>query len=82
MYELMANFDSRKSFYGKARVLEEGDRKTLISYNTKICTISGPGTFQKLWSGWSNTTARHINEFRQQAGLPAINKKQWHDLPM
>ena len=36
-YELEPKFDSRKSFYGKAVVVEENDFISLISYNSCIC---------------------------------------------
>lgn len=35
-YELQARFDSRKSFYGKAHVEEDGNTKTLLSDKKKF----------------------------------------------
>lgn len=54
--------DSRKSFYGKAKVIEDDDKITLISYNTPVCEIVN-GEFRKIWNGHSMTTTRHINSF-------------------
>lgn len=58
-YELTPN-DSRKSFYGKARV---EIAETLYSYNTPIIRRNPSGELVKLWDGWSATTGRHIAAF-------------------
>lgn len=66
-YELQARFDARKSFYGKAHVIEYADgTKQLKSYNTIVCEISPKGVFKLLWDGKTQTTNRHIKEFRKQ----------------
>lgn len=75
---------SQASFYGKAKVLLEGDFIYLKSYNTIVAAIdiSTPDyTFTRLWKGYSVTTLKHINDFRQLYNLPAINKKEWLELP-
>lgn len=46
----------RKSFYGKARVVEDRGIKTLYSYNTAVCKINRNGKFIRLWAGYSATT--------------------------
>lgn len=67
IYELSPRYDSRKSFYGKAHVLEFPDgTKQLQSYNTIVCELSPDGVFSMLWDGKSQTTSRHIKEFRKQ----------------
>ena len=73
IYELMARYDSRKSFYGKAHVIEDGDRKVLKSYNTYVCYIENGIPYNMDGSvitgtryGWSQTTNRHIKEFIKQ----------------
>lgn len=71
--------DSRKSFYGKARVIEDGDTYTLISYTTAVARIQG-GRFARLWDGYSATTMRHINSFRNTYGFESIPKKVWDGL--
>lgn len=76
---LKPEFDSRKSFYNKAVVKIENNKKTLYSYNTKICSIVD-NVFHKYWNGYSATTMRHISEFRLQNGLPAMGKKEWENL--
>lgn len=63
MYELIPN-DSRKSFYGKAKVMIDQDgSETLYSYDTPIIKRTATGELVKLWNGWSQTTGRHINAF-------------------
>ena len=66
MYELMARYDSRKSFYGKAHVIElDNGVKQLQSYNTIVGEIKDNKYYQ-LWDGKSQTTTRHIKEFKKQ----------------
>lgn len=67
-YDLVPIYDGRKSFYGKARVVEDEDGKTLISYTTKVCRIDKNGNVERLWSGNSQTTNRHVKEFLRQNG--------------
>lgn len=58
--ELSPN-DSRKSFYGKARVRTDDDgTETLISYKTEVARRLPNDDIEKLWDGWSATTGRHI----------------------
>ena len=73
IYEL-APADSRKSFYGKAKVIVENDTETLVSYDTPIIRRYSNGKLERLWSGWSATTGRHITAFC------GINKKQYEDM--
>ena len=70
VYEL-APTDSHKSFYGKAKVLVENDTETLVSYDTPIIRRYSNGKLERLWSGWSATTGRHV------AAFCGINKKQY-----
>ena len=67
MFDLEARYDSRKSFYGKAKVTEEEDGSlSLYSYNTKVATIKG-GKLEKLdYADYSMTTRRHVREFERQ----------------
>ena len=67
IYELAAIYDSRKSFYGKVKVIELDDGAIqLQSYNTIVCEIDKDGYFRKLWDGNTQTTNRHIKEFTRQ----------------
>ena len=78
----MANFElkpntSRKSFYGKAEVIERdnGDIE-LRSYNTIVARIRN-GNFERLWSGYSATTMRHVNAFLDYFGISGGGKAWW-----
>ena len=75
--ELKARYDHAASFYGKAKVIIEGDTAYLRSYNTIVCSIDKNGTFRRHWGGYSATTMRHVNEFMKQYGLPDGGKKFW-----
>lgn len=74
-YELIP-IDGRKSFYGKAIVVENMGCKTLWSYGTAIIRQRKDDTLVRLWDGWSTTTGRHIKSF---CGL---NKAQFLNLPI
>lgn len=66
IYELSARYDSRKSFCGKAKVIElDNGTKQLLSYSTIVGEIKN-GEYFQLWDGKSQTTTRHINEFKKQ----------------
>lgn len=64
-YELDARFDSRKSFYGKAKVIDyENGTYELRSYST-IVSRCKDGKVEHLGK-WSQTTSRHQREFEKQ----------------
>lgn len=64
-YELDARFDSRKSFYGKAKVIDHGNGfLQLLSYDT-IVSECKDGKVTHLGK-WSQTTSRHQREFERQ----------------
>ena len=70
-------------YYGKAHILTFADgTKALKSYETTVCMITPAGDFIRLWGGYSNTTKRHINDFRRLFDLPALNKAEWCALPV
>ena len=65
--ELTPIHSTRKSFYGKAKVIISDTGKVqLQSYDTIVCEIDEHNNFNMLWDGKSNTTSRHIKEFKQQ----------------
>lgn len=65
IYELEPQFDARKSFYGKAHVIDNEDGTfELQSYNTIVSRCIN-GKVEELGK-WSNTTTRHQKEFRRQ----------------
>jgi len=75
IFELFPKYDTRKSFYGKARIIEhENGDKDLISYTTTVASIKNDILYVYGW--FSNTTARHINEFLKQNGFAPMTKKE------
>lgn len=75
-YELKPT-NNRKSFYGKAEVIhkENGDIE-LRSYQTIVARIRH-GKFERLWSGYSQTTMNHINSFLDAFGIRGGGKAWW-----
>lgn len=65
VFELSAVYDSRKSFYGKAQVINYGNGyMELKSYNTIVSRVNN-GEVEHLGK-WSVTTSRHQREFEKQ----------------
>lgn len=65
IYELNPQFDARKSFYGKAHVIDyENGTFELQSYETIVSRCVN-GNVEELGK-FSNTTTRHQKEFRKQ----------------
>ena len=74
IYELIPT-DGRKSFYGKAKVIVESNgTETLYSYDTPIIKRTKQGKLTRLYSGWSQTTGRHI------AAFCGLNKAEFMNL--
>jgi hypothetical protein len=68
--------DGRKSFYGKCFTLtDDAGNETLYSYNTAVMIRTAAGNLERIWSGWSATTGRHI------AAFCGLNKKGFTALP-
>lgn len=74
---LSPQYDSRKSFYNKAHVVDDNDgNSTLYSYNTPVCRITdGKVELLPKWD-YSATTLRHVKDFLQQNGFEAGSKAQ------
>lgn len=73
--------DSRKSFYGKAKVLADYPVVWLISYTTRVAAIKYDGAIEgharaEVYGTYSPTTLRHIKEFLRQYGFRADSAKQ------
>ena len=74
-------YDNRKSFYGKAKVLENGAKYTLYSYETPVIEYNKKtGEIERLWDGYSLTTMRHVNSFLRHFYLKGGGKKWWDSL--
>jgi len=79
VFELVPIYDGRKSFYKKAKVIENRHSKFLKSYNTKVASIlySDNDIIKvEVYGIYSNTTLRHVKEFLKQNGFKAENKNQ------
>lgn len=78
IYELPNIGDRRKSFCGKAKVIEKDNgEKVLQSYDTEVCKITSSGEFVRMWDGYSSTTMRHINSFLQFFDILGGGKSWW-----
>ena len=77
--------DNHKSFYKKAYILETKSGMIFLkSYNTIVCRIGPNGDFHRYWSGFSNTTMRHIRSFCDEFGIGDGNVYSvwWHKQPV
>ena len=74
--ELCPYYDSAKSFYGKAKVIEIENDVFLISYDTIVAFFNRDTKIAKVIDTYSATTLRHIKEFLKQSGFKAETKKQ------
>ncbi len=75
--------DSRKSFYGKAKVYQRDDGSAVLkSYDTDVCMIDAHGVFHRFWSGESATTTRHINSFLAYYGIDGGGISWWRKQPV
>lgn len=73
-YEMQTQYDSSKSFYGKAKVRNENGKIILHSYNTDVAYIENGRAV--VTNTQSPTTVRHIKEFLKQHGYKAETKGQ------
>lgn len=85
LYTLEPQHDTRKSFYNKAKVFRNSKGSILLmSYSTIVAEIVDEiveGERKVKVFGWySNTTARHINEFLQQNGFDKMSKKEMEEM--
>jgi hypothetical protein len=60
--------------YGANAVEVDG---TLVSYETMVARIGKDGSFHRLCGGWTATTGRHINAFREFHGMGKLSKSEW-----
>lgn len=76
IYDLSPRYDSRASFYNKAKVDtgDNGDKNKLYSYNTLVAEIKDGKPV--VYGTYSATTLRHIKEWLIQNGFKAENKAQ------
>lgn len=83
IYDLPVMQGRVKSFYGKAKVIEEDNgEKVLQSYNTKVCKITSSGEVVRMWAGYSVTTMRHVNNFLIFFNVDGGGKSWWDGQPV
>lgn len=77
-YELPVVYDARASFYGKAQVIIDGDKKILKSYESLVCMVENGQVFfnKDIESLTSQTTLRHIKDFLKQNGFNEYEAKK------
>lgn len=74
--------NGRKSFYGKAKVIETDDgEKILISYNTPVLKRTAGGDLFRLWTGETHTTITHVNAFLKFYGVDGGGVAFWRTIP-
>lgn len=77
--DLVPEYASVKSFYGKAKVLLFEDyTKALYSYTTRVLEhdFDGIKILPVDVDSFSATTNRHINEYLEQCGKKKLSKKE------
>ena len=75
-YELKPVYDTAKSFYGKARVLDIAGGSNLYSYDVKVVSILDKPRITCRLDQLTKTTLRHIKDFLKQNGYEAETKAQ------
>ena len=79
LFELQPH-KGRKSFYGKAQVIQQEINGEIISklqsYSTIVAEYNHTTNTMTVRGWYSNTTARHINAFLNYYGFNTCNKKQ------
>ena len=74
---LQARYDSRADFYKKAKIIKYNGALYLQSYSTIVAKFEDGKAIVNGW--YSQTTARHINEFLYQMGCEKMTKKQMEE---
>lgn len=73
LVEMKPQFESAKSYYGKAHIENGVWNKRLISYSTIVAEYEWASKKLIIHGEYSNTTLRHIKEFAQQMGFPKLS---------
>lgn len=71
-----------KGSYDRAAIIYHTNNSVLLrSYYTDIAVIY-KGKFYKIWKGFTVTTLKHINLFRQEYSFSTLTKRDWIELPI
>lgn len=75
---LKARYDSRKSFYKKARIFKYENQIYLVSYDTIVVILKqNKGCIEySIFGYYSQTTKRHIDEILKQLNLGKVSTKE------
>lgn len=73
--------DSRKSFNGRAKIVEANGRKNLLSYSTLMCGIDSRGKIHRYSDFQSATTNRHVKAFLETVGADCTTS-EFKKLPL
>lgn len=65
-----------EGFVGRALIIPTETGYILRSYYTDVAEVRD-GEFIRLWDGFSVTTLKHINIFRQFTGFDTMSKREW-----
>lgn len=69
IFELIPT-NGRKSFGGKAKVIEQDGEAKLLSYETIVAQINlETREYTQIWEGKSATTSNHIKAFKEFYGV-------------
>lgn len=71
--------NGRKSFGGKAKLIETDAGKFLLSYETIVAGCIG-GEVHRYWDAQSNTTNTHLASFFRTVGV-SLTPKKFNSLP-
>lgn len=73
LVEMKPQFESVKSYYGKAHIEISGSNRKLVSYWTYVAEYDHDNQKLTINGEYSNTTLRHIKEFAMQMGFPKLS---------
>jgi len=71
-----------KSFYGKAKTINQNGTEILQSYQTDVAEYDKATGKVKINGWYSQTTARHINAFLSKHGKPTLSKSEMQKRPI
>lgn len=71
-------YDTKDSFYKKAKIYSYNNYIYLISYDTIVAYIEN-NEFASVLGYYSLTTGRHVNEFLKQNGFKSLKKKDFEN---
>lgn len=73
---------SRKSFYGKAKVIDTGKAKYLRSYDTVVASVDSSGKTRRHYDRRTATTNEHVASFLDQFCRDVATTKEFWSLPV